>query len=329
MVDVKNAENNLDHSPRRVWIEGPEQLGRPRLLVPADDVSTVESAWKRISETEPSDSGRALLAEVRGEVSEDTLRAIRGQLLSYGTSALAHQAREGKARILLTFAGQAQTYFDDLVRLYEVPSARKVIEVCGAALQEELAQGAGLEGLHPQGLNLVDWLKNPNSRPPQDSLKDSAVSQPLIFIAQAAQLAAMERYGFAPESIADWAVATTGHSQGIMAALLAAEAHGPTTLANRAADMARYMLWQGIHMQTSWGRTGASEFPMVAVTGMPRSRVELACEGLEATIALTNAQHLSHVAHAVVAETACGRLSRQSCHLSRQSCNGNGNCFCC
>ena len=44
MVDVKNAANPQENSPRRVWIEGPEQLGRPRLLVPATDVTVNTTA---------------------------------------------------------------------------------------------------------------------------------------------------------------------------------------------------------------------------------------------------------------------------------------------
>ena len=69
-------------------------------------------------------------------------------MLSSGTSLLAHSARSGRARIVLSFAGQAQTYFEDLERLYEVPSARRVIEACAEAVADELAQGQDEASTH-------------------------------------------------------------------------------------------------------------------------------------------------------------------------------------
>ena len=53
--------------------------------------------------------------------------------------------------------------------------------------------------------------------------------------------------------------------------------------------MARYLVWQGIYMQASYGRAAGADTPMAAVTGQTRQEVEAALKGLEAVIGLTNA----------------------------------------
>ena len=181
MSDINS--NRPSHTVERSWVEGPEFLGRPRLHIRSEDADAVRDAWKNIGDTQlGADATRALLAELQGQVTAGTLHAIRAQMLSSGTSLLAHAARSGRARIVLSFAGQAQTYFEDLERLYEVPSARRVIEACAEAVADELAQGARLEGLHPYGIDLISWLNDPTTRPPQSVLANGVTSQPLIFI---------------------------------------------------------------------------------------------------------------------------------------------------
>ena len=97
-------------------------------------------------------------------------------------------------------------------------------------------------------------------------LANGVTSQPLIFIAQIAQLAALERFGFSTETIEEWAVASTGHSQGIVTAIIAAEAHTLDSLTLRAAQV-RYPVWQGIAMQSVYGRGQLEHAPMVAISG--------------------------------------------------------------
>ncbi|MEE2788219.1 MAG: fatty acid synthase subunit beta domain-containing protein, partial [Myxococcota bacterium] len=278
------------YSEQRTWVEGPERLGRPRLLIKNEDVHAVRQAFEDLSG--PSDAHRVatqLLEALNGQVLPTTLYAIRAQLMAPGTTPLAHQAYTGQARVVLSFAGQALSYFEDLERLYEVPAARRIIEVCSAALLDELESGARLEGYHPNGLDLVGWLTDPHRRPDDQTLSSGPISQPLIFVTQVAQLAAMERFGFAPEKIADWAVGVTGHSQGIVTAMIAAEAHGLDALAQRAAQMARCLVWQGIAMQAAYARAGDTGAGMVAITGQTRREVDDARTGLAVNISLINA----------------------------------------
>ena len=193
---------------------------------------------------------------------------IRGSRSERPDTVLATMVRDGRARLVLSFGGQAQRWWDDLARLHrQSHEARALVQACAEALVDELGEGLGLLGLHPWGLDLTRWLQDEGSRPDEVALAGSAISQPAIFVTQAAQLAALGRAGLEPRDIASWAVAVTGHSQGIMAAALAAEGHGPAALRRRAAALARLMAWQGARMQVAWGRQRNGKAPMVAVSG--------------------------------------------------------------
>ena len=205
--------------------------------------------------------------------------------------ALASLLYDGEARLVLSFAGQAQRWWDGLEALYQGDSAaRSVIEHCAAGMLDELGRGLDLLGLHPEGLDLLRWLQDPSSRPSEQALVGSPISQPAIFVTQAARLASLRSVGLPPEDIARWAVAVTGHSQGIMAAALAAEGLGPAGFRLRAATMARYMAWQGVRMQVAWGRQRNGRAPMIALRGLEADQVERAVsEEPGVAMALVNA----------------------------------------
>ncbi len=273
---------------RHIWLESPAHLGRVRLLVPEDEAPVVRDACREAG------SMGELLTQLEARVSPPTLRAITerfegGVDLRAPLPALASMARRGEARLLLTFAGQGQSYMDDLVTLYaEDPDARDVICACADALADELAQGAALHGLHPFGIELRAWIADPASRPPAELADGLAHSLPLTLVCQAARLATLARYGLSPEAIGEWCVATTGHSQGLLAAMLAAEACTSAELPARAAAYARYGLWEGIRMQAAYGHSGRGATPMVAVTGLTLEELEAALDP-GATVALINA----------------------------------------
>ena len=290
MTDTTKITTAPDLEKTRVWVEGPEALGRPRVLVPEQDADAVRNAWSDLGRAaETGEPAQSIIEALQGKVSLPTLEAI-GIAMAPGThGVLAGHAHSGAATVVLTFAGQSQTYLEDLDTLYAYSAPRRLIEACARALEAELHGGAALHGLHPYGLDLIQWLEDADTRPPAEALASSQVSQPLIFVAQAARLVHLERFGFAPESIDAWCAATTGHSQGIMPAMLASEGLAPTLLVERACVMARYLLWQGIHMQMAWGRTSGEHAPMVAITGQTREEVLALADDLEVTLSLTNA----------------------------------------
>ena len=125
------AEPGLEKT--RVWVEGPAALGRPRVLVLEEDADAVREAWDALDhEAEMGDPARSLLDELQGKVSQSTLEAI-GLAITPATGLLAAYAHLGDATVVLTFAGQSQTYLDDLDALYALPRPRRLIKACAAA----------------------------------------------------------------------------------------------------------------------------------------------------------------------------------------------------
>ncbi len=199
MTDTTKITTAPDLEKTRVWVEGPEALGRPRVLVPEQDADAVRNAWSDLGRAaETGEPAQSIIEALQGKVSLPTLEAI-GIAMAPGThGVLAGHAHSGAATVVLTFAGQSQTYLEDLDTLYAYSAPRRLIEACARALEAELHGGAALHGLHPYGLDLIQWLEDADTRPPAEALASSQVSQPLIFVAQAARLVHLERFGFAP-----------------------------------------------------------------------------------------------------------------------------------
>lgn len=260
-------------------------MGALRLLVPAEDAALVDAVLDDLPATS---DGAALIAQLRDRISPDGLRAVAEQLSApLGYSGLAAAARAGDARIVLTFAGQAQAWIDELAALYADPLAQPVIDACATAALDELDGPLRLTGLFPHGIDVRAWLLDVHARPDPVALAAGAISQPFIFVTQAARLATLARWGFAPEQIGEWAVATCGHSQGMQTALLAAEGLAPDAFAEKAARWTRLLMRQGVHMQSAWGRTQPSS-AMLAVNGPSRDELAALMGDLDAEISLEN-----------------------------------------
>ena len=144
-------------------------------------------------------------------------------------------------------------------------------------------------GLHSLGLDVIEWIESPERRPSSTYLASSAVSQPLIFLTQMAQFAALGRIGLESDRISEWCKAVTGHSQGIMAAVVASEGHSAKSLIKRTSETVRYMLWQGIEMQSAFGPALSEGHAMAAITGLDIEVVENFLDGTDVCISLQNA----------------------------------------
>ncbi len=197
-------------------------------------------------------------------------------------STLARMALAGEARILLTFGGQGQPFLEDLEELYHQGGGpRAVIEACAAALLDETTGATSDADDRRSPLVLISWLRSPETRPSDEVLTTAPVSYPLIFVAQAARLASLATVGLGPEAIGEWAWAVTGHSQGIIAAWLAAQALGPAELRERAALLARFMRWVGRRKQGMWRPPDDTGPAMVEIKGLTADETTLAIGTLE------------------------------------------------
>ena len=212
-------------------------------------------------------------------------------------SAAVRALKLGELRLGLTFAGQARSWFESLKALVQKGGLpRQIIEAGVQAATDELDAGASLFGHHPVGFDVMVWLTNEAERPSEAELAAGPLSQPLIFLTQVATFASLEQDGLPSTDIGSWCQVVAGHSQGILAALVAAEGLAPDALCARAATIARYLVWQSIWMQRSWSRARLSPevrqgAPMLAVTGLDFASLRAELEGAGITdlmVALEN-----------------------------------------
>ncbi|MDO8462336.1 MAG: DUF1729 domain-containing protein, partial [Deltaproteobacteria bacterium] len=191
-----------------------------------------------------------ILIAKRGQKSSDEL-TFRGRLR---TPALVSLAEAGEARFFIQFGGQAGSYIDELRTLFtHFPLVRPLIEKTAALLQEELKYPDAIgSGLFPRGLSLLDWIQNKEATPPASYLASSTISQSLIFLTQVAHYQVICEYGCDTKKLLRFTDGITGHSQGIMTAILVAMGLEGEEFEEKFLQMVRYFFWQGIRMQQSF-----------------------------------------------------------------------------
>ncbi|MFO0652265.1 MAG: DUF1729 domain-containing protein [Polyangiales bacterium] len=163
-------------------------------------------------------------------------------------------ARAGEARVAVVFGGQGAAWLDALRELHHAhPAVRTLVSAATERLRAS-ASDPRLSALATpaRGYDLARWIDHPESAPPPEALSSSLVSQAGIFVTSIARLLAMGERGFDLDSLASTATAATGHSQGVMPALLFSEGFAFTGLVRRAAELASYFFWQGYRMQESF-----------------------------------------------------------------------------
>lgn len=217
------------------------------------------------------------MSQVNAESAQISLRGVVSGL------------REGGPRALITFAGQGIDFMTELVELWGQGGVAQELIGVAAARTKQVAQDPAfvLSGLYDHGYDLARWIEQPQTRPAEGYLQSTAVSIPLIFAAQVARYAQAWEGGLREVFVRGGVAGLTGHSQGIVAALLVAErADGGVDVA-RFGQLVEVLLWEGLHMAQSYhaalrgvGASGQNP-PMVAVSGP-----DLAV--LESLVALVN-----------------------------------------
>ena len=134
--------------------------------------------------------------------------------------------RSGSRRAAVTFAGQGADALTELSTLVaQRPDLRAGLAVAAGVLTEAAASPAGQAGgRFRHGFDLVAWTEDPDGAPPADYLRSAAVSYPLNLTTQALLWRAVWEDGLRDAMAAGAIVAAAGHSQGLLAALLVAEA---------------------------------------------------------------------------------------------------------
>jgi fatty acid synthase subunit beta, fungi type len=174
-------------------------------------------------------------------------------------SALFRAADDEDASIYTVFGGQGniEEYFDELREVYTTyPSFTKELVESSAVLLQSLAAEPKADKFYSKGLDIMSWLRNPDTQPDTDYLVSAPVSLPLIGLVQLAHYQVTCRaLGKTPGEINERFSGTTGHSQGVVTAAAVATATSWESFAKAAKDAITMLFWIGMRSQQAYPRT--------------------------------------------------------------------------
>lgn len=176
-------------------------------------------------------------------------------------SALLNAAVSGKTSIFALFGGQGtnEVYFDELQSLYDIyqPYVLPFLEVVVADLIG-LAQEEAESSYFTYGLDVVSWLSGAIERPPVSYLASVPISLPLIGLTQLLQYLIVCRVAnLNPSQIRDRIAGATGHSQGIVSAVVLSASDTFDVLTTNSRKALRWLFYCGLR--------GQQAFPPVAI----------------------------------------------------------------
>ncbi|KAB8339215.1 hypothetical protein FH972_022149 [Carpinus fangiana] len=174
-------------------------------------------------------------------------------------SALLREAADDNAALYAIFGGQGniEEYFDELREVWTTYSSLVDEFIDNSAdLLQDLARHPDALKLYSQGLDVKQWLHNPDTLPDLDYLVSAPVSMPLIGLTQLAHYVVLCRVqGVDPGYIREHIKGTTGHSQGIVTAVAIAASGSWEEFEERAAQALKMLFWIGARSQQAYPRT--------------------------------------------------------------------------
>jgi fatty acid synthase len=172
----------------------------------------------------------------------------------------------GSSRAAITFAGQGSDVLAGLVALVDRrPELLSRVASAAGVLSGLVASPVGVaSGRFRYGIDLEEWIVDPEGAPATAYLRSAAVSYPLVLLAQILAWDELLAEGFpvAPT------VAVAGHSQGLLAALAVAEAPLGPVSDERLAAYLEIAFRLGLDASAC-----ASVGPMAAVSGVRFARL--------------------------------------------------------
>ncbi|KAL2018201.1 hypothetical protein VTK56DRAFT_1174 [Thermocarpiscus australiensis] len=232
-------------------------------------------------------------------------------------SALLHAQASGKARIHGLFGGQGNNkhYCDELRVVWDTyaPLICDFIESLSSVLHT-LSQDERVADQYPHGLDVLHWLRGPESEsiPDDDYLISAPVSFPLIGLLQLAHTKAVcMSLGVGPDGFSRlFGGGLAGHSQGVVVAAAVATASDWASFLDASIKAVTILFWIGSRCQQVFSQDTVSEemarelesgghgkaSPMLSVVNIQRRQLQAAIEALNqglpsdkhASIALAN-----------------------------------------
>jgi fatty acid synthase subunit beta, fungi type len=172
-------------------------------------------------------------------------------------SALFRAASHAQARIFAVFGGQGNTltYLDELQNLYTMyPSMiRTFLSVTTAHLCQLADASSGVAEHFEHGMHVLRWLENPDAQPDVNYLISAPVSFPIIGLAQLAHVVVVcSILGMHPGQLRDHLAGVTGHSQGIVTAVVIAASDDWDSFMKHVKDALTILFWIGVRSQQAY-----------------------------------------------------------------------------
>ncbi|KAK9446830.1 acyl transferase domain-containing protein [Limtongia smithiae] len=207
-------------------------------------------------------------------------------------SAIACAAKDGRATIYAIFGGQGniEEYFDELREVYSMYQGLvdDFVQHCAKELTTLAADERTMK-MYSNGLDIMRWLREPDSTPDLDYMVSAPVSLPLIGVTQLTHYAATCKIlGKEPGDLRSLLAGTTGHSQGIITAAAIAASSTWASFYASSVKILHILFWIGCRSQQTYVRTSIAPSilqdsvnegegkpsPMLSVRDLVKSQVQ-------------------------------------------------------
>ncbi|KAJ2162492.1 fatty acid synthase alpha subunit Lsd1 [Coemansia sp. RSA 552] len=141
-----------------------------------------------------------------------------------GSPALLRRVQAGDAALFAVFGGQGnvEEYFDETQEVFDTyePLVREFSEKMSAVLKRA-ARAPAAQTVCPKGLDIMTWLTDQDARPDLQYMLSIPISLPIIGFTQLLHVLVLcKAAGLTPGELAGYFKGATGHSQGIITAVV-------------------------------------------------------------------------------------------------------------
>ncbi len=163
------------------------------------------------------------------------------------------EVNQHEPSLFIQFAGQGVKYMEDLRRLYTMHPAVKPYIIDSIAEIKKQAKGYddSSTGFFRYGLDIEQWIENPEKTPELGYLLSSPLSHPLIYLSQISNYISLILEGMDQDLLIKNTHSATGFSTGIIAAVLVSMNLPYDKLIKTAIKTQAMFFWQGIRTQQS------------------------------------------------------------------------------
>jgi len=233
--------------------------------------------------------------------------------------ALLQSISEGTSSLFVEFGGQGFNWLEELRYAYNTyPRVKPFVAVCAAAISSQVqTMEAQMLGFYSQGFDILNWIStleapsqnsgSGNAVPSFEYLCSAPISYPMVCLTQLTHcLVTMTHLELSPRELHSYIRACSGHSQGVVAAVVLASSVSLEHFSALATRAMLYMFWHGARVQQVFPPTilpakilrEASEkpTPMLSVRGLPLATLKKFLAQVSGTyVALINGEAPSNI----------------------------------